>query len=155
MLPRLSHMQLRFSKAYARTGDPHYAAWVAGYSDPIKEGGRLKNNPAVQEHTRAQTQKFLFEKAGKLAVDKLVKLAGDENPAGIQFKAAQELARLANIAITDAAAEKPPSELTAGELGAMVDEMRHQLLQQREIAARALASLPKEILDGDVVDIFA
>lgn len=151
MVLGLTPMQKRFIRIHAQTGDHEFAAWKAGYANPIGSGNALMKNPEIVESSRALTQKFLFEKAGKLAVDKLVKLAGDENPSGIQFKAAQELAKLANIAISDQAAEKPASELTAGELGAMVEEMRGELERQRSIAARALATLPRAIIEHDSI----
>jgi len=148
-------MQQRFAKAHAQTGDPHYAAWKAGYADPINAGNHLKGNPAVQEATRAETQRFLFERAGALSVNVLAEVAGTKTyKVDARVRAAAELAKLANIAITDAAADKPPTELTAGELGSLVDEMRQQLEKQREIAAKALASLPSAIIDNEH-DVFA
>ena len=154
MLPRLSDMQLRFAKAHAKTGDPHYAAWVAGYSDPIQSGNRLQHHPLIQENIRAETQRFLFEKAGAVAVNVLYEVAIDKAYKGdTRVRAATELGKLANIAITDAAAEKPPAELTAGELGSLVVELQRELKKQRDLAAKALASLPTAIIDND--DVFA
>jgi phage terminase small subunit len=153
VLPRLSDMQRRFAKAHAQTGDPHYAAWKAGYADPISSGNQLKHNPAVQESIRADTQRFLFEKAGALSVNVLVEVAGDKSyKVDARVRAATELAKLANIAITDAAAEKPATELTAGELGSLVEEMRRELVRQREIAANALAALPTAIIEWSIFD---
>ena len=151
MLPRLSDMQLRFAKAHARTGDPIYAAWIAGYANPVNSGSTLKKNQAVMEHSRGLTQRFLFDKAGALAVEVLVELASPGKQDGIRFKAAAKLADMANIAITDLAAEKPPSELTAGELGALVEDMRNELHKQRELAAKALASLPTAIVEHESI----
>jgi phage terminase small subunit len=153
MEKRLTPMQMRFAKEHARTGDPHYAAWKAGYAHPIESGNALKHNMIVQDRIRAETQRFLFERAGALSTNVLVEVAADPNqPVGARVKAAAELAKLANIAITDAAREKPASELSAGELGALVEEMRHELVKQQAIVQNALTSLPTTVIDNDYFD---
>lgn len=155
VLPRLTSRQKRFIKVHARTGDAHYAAWEAGYADPLQTGNMMAKNPMIMDLSRAETQRYLFEKAGALSVHKLVEvLEKPDTPVGAIIKAASELAKLANIAISDADAEKPPDELSPGELSREVEKFRREFERQQKIAKAALARLPTAILEheNDVFD---
>jgi hypothetical protein len=139
-------MELSFAKAQAQTNNATFAAWQAGYSYPAIAGAKLARSPAIQDHVRQETQRFLFDHAGSIACQVLATIALDEKmPAGARVKSATELARLANIAISDDIAGKPEHELTASEL----DELRRKLESQRNAVESVLARMPSAAIDSD------
>jgi len=100
--------------------------------------------PSVQDAVRQETQAFLYEHAGAIACRVLADIALDvKMPAGARVKSAAELARLANIAISDNVAGKPEHELTAAEL----DALRRKLEAQRQAIESVLAATPRRAID--------
>jgi hypothetical protein len=69
-------------------------------------------------------------------------------PAGARVKSAVELAKLANIAITDEASGKADHEMTAQELG----ELRRKLEAQRQAVESVLISMPAHAIDASIFD---
>jgi hypothetical protein len=138
-------MELSFSRAYAKTNDATYSAWQAGYKHPAILGDKLMRSPAVREQARQEAQRFLYEQAGSIACQVLATIALDAKmPAGARVKSATELARLANIAISDELAGKPDHELTAKEL----DSLRRKLEAQRGAVESVLAQMPSAAIDA-------
>ena len=143
-------MELRFSKAQAQTHNPEFAAWYAGYANPLQKGSQLLRKPAVQDAVRQATQRFLYDDAGAIACKVLAEIALDTAmPAGARVKSASELARLANIAISDQQANKPDHEMTAAEL----DDMRRKLTAQRAAVESVLAALPAAAIDVETLEV--
>lgn len=155
-------MEKRFVEATAQTGDPTYGAWAAGYAQPKLAAWRMQKSERVQSALRAATQKFLLEEAGELSVRTIVACCSEEAPWNIRVKAASKLADLANIAVTDEEADKRPSELTAGELGSMVNLIRQQLAERRTLELTATpsaiddeANAEEDDETGEENDVFA
>ena len=142
---RLTPMEFSFAKAHARTRDATFAAWKAGYSAPAVAGVKLAKSEAIQDAVRQETQRFLYAEAGAIAVSVFAEIAIDAKmPAGARVKAAAELAKLANIAISDDMAGKPEHELTAAEL----DDLRRKLEAQRTAVESVLARVPRQAIEG-------
>lgn len=138
-------MELSFAKAHSRTNDATFAAWHAGFASPQIVGAKLVKMPAIQNAVRQETQRFLYEEAGGIAVSVLAGIALDPKmPAGARVKSASELAKLANIGISDELAGKPDHELTAVEL----DDMRRKLEAQRHAVQSVLDAIPRAAIDG-------
>lgn len=141
---KLTPKELSFAQAKARSGNSTFAAWQAGYVSPNIVGAKLMRSPAIQAAVRQETQRFLYEDAGSIACQVLASIALDERmPAGARVKSATELARLANIAISDDVAGKPEHELTAAEL----DDLRRKLEAQRQAVESVLAQVPRQAID--------
>ena len=142
---RLTPMELSFVKAESQTNNPLFAAWQAGFKFPSVAASKLMHNPEIKHAIRQETQRFLFEEAGALAVGVLAEIAVDKKqPVGARVKSATELAKLSNIGISDEIAGKPDHELTAVEL----DDMRRKLEAQRHAVQSVLDSIPKHAIDG-------
>jgi len=145
---RMTFMEQKFVKAQLRLGDPQAAAWRVGYQSPHSAASKLMHNPRIQQALRLETQRFLFEEAGGIAVAVLADIAIDPKmPAGARVKSATELAKLSNIAISDELAGKPDHEMTAMEL----DALRRRLEAQRQAVESVLASIPATAIDSDVL----
>ena len=142
---RFTRMELSFVESMAKHRDSTFAAYQAGYSFPVSAGSKLARQASIKEAVRQETQRYLYEEAGALAVSTLAEVSADKRfPVGARVKAATELAKLANIGVTDQQAGKPDSELTAAEL----DAMRRKLEVQRAALESVLTALPRQTIEA-------
>jgi|SRR6185295_11111676 len=148
---RLTPKESLFAKVQAKHHDATYAAYAAGYASPQVAGSNLIRKEAVQAAIRQETQRFLYEDAGAIGCSVLAEIALDKRmQANSRVRAATELAKLANIGISDELAAKPDHELTAAEL----DAMRRKLEAQREAVIGAIAQLPTAAIDASGPSVF-
>lgn len=146
---RLTPMELSFVKTMARTNDAKYAATEAGYKHAGTLGPRLAANPAIQEATFAQVQRFLKDQGAAIGVYTLAELAVDTAiPAGVRRAAASDLAKLSGIGVEDQANGKELHEMSAAELAANADKLE----RQRQAMLKALSDQAKPIVDASSID---
>lgn len=138
-------MEKTFAQTMARTGDAAYSATVAGYARPNQVGSVLAQREVVKEATRAETQRYLREDVGQIAVSILVSIGTDEKqPAGARVQAGKALAELSNIGLRDESSAKDPSEMDGNELHALIDKLNRQRdMLEHALAGKAIDVTPK------------
>lgn len=119
----LTVQQRAFTAAYARSGDPAYAATKAGYAHPDTYGHDLLKKPVVQASVREAQARRMVNDLLPLAVDLLEHVIKD--------KTAKTADRLrAGKIVTDygfgahAARDKAPEDMTPDELADRIAALR-------------------------------
>lgn len=143
---RLTPQELTFSRVMADTGDKHYAAAQAGYSNAKVQGSQLINKPAIQSQIVQYQAGRLVEEGLPAAIDCLIGLVkNDKAPAGARVQAAKVILDRSFGADGDAAG-KQPHEMTPDELQAAIDRLR------KEASERAKPVIDAETLEEGVFD---
>lgn len=147
---RFTGMEKDFVKAMARTNDAKYAATHAGYKHPGTVGPRLAAHPAIKEATFAEVQRFLRDQGAAIGVYTLAELAVDTTvPAGVRRAAAENLAKLSGVGVTEGQQGKEAHEMTAAELRDHADKLE----KQRDAFLKLIADQAKPIVEAEA-DVF-
>ena len=143
---KLTSLEKEFVKHMSRTNDMSYSVWKAGYKNaPAKMAYKLRRNQAIINATREETKRFLADHGGGIGIGVLVELALDvAQPGGIRRAAANDLAKLSGVAVTERESSKDISEMTGHELA----NYRAKLEQQREALDSALADRARPVIEG-------
>lgn len=133
---RVTPMQAKFARHFARTGDATYAATKAGYASPDTVGSKMVQNELVQRLTRAEQQRFAREEAGSIAIGVFVEVAlGKLFPANARVAAAKELRQMSGIGAVEGDDGRELHEMTGDELRREIARMQaHQDAMQRALA---------------------
>lgn len=146
---KVTPQQVEFAKAFALTGNATVAATVAGYSHPHVAGAKLRDKPQVVEVSRAETQRFLRNEAGQIAISILVEVGTDpKQPAGARVQAGKALAELSDIGLREEGGQKDPSEMDGNELHALLGKLD----RQRQALEHALADKAKPIVEASIFE---
>lgn len=142
---RLSQQELTYATNVAKTGDPTYAAKVAGYSQPYVAVHRLKERSIVNAEVKRQQEARLFNDLLPAAVGLLERVLADETETTRNRIQAAKIVLDRTLGAPGAAESKDIHEMTAGEL----EDYRRKLeAQLREFAQEAIDVTPAQ--DPDV-----
>lgn len=119
----LTRQEKVFAETIAGTGDKHYAAAKAGYSQPAVGAHRALARPIVHaEIARIQTDR-LFNELLPAAINCLAEIiASPKAPAGARVQAAK-LVMDRTLGGDDARQGKEPHEMTGEELANAIDQL--------------------------------
>lgn len=126
----MTHQEQVFADAYVATGDKHYAAEKAGYSDRRVGAHRSLAKPAVLAEIAAQQHARLFNEALPLAVGRLISIVQDaRSPAGAAVQAAK-LIFDRTLGQQGADGAKAAHEMTGEELQKAIDALRKEVAER-------------------------
>ena len=148
---RMTPKEREFVKHMVRTNDPVYAATKAGYSDPERSGYRNASNPALQEATKQQVERWLNTTGAALGVYVLTELAiSTAQPGSVRVRAASKLVDLAGVGVSEADAGKELHEMTGDELANHLAKLE----KQRQAIEHAMSDHAKPIIQHEKSDVF-
>lgn len=137
----LNNQERVFSEQVAVTGNPVYAAAIAGYRQPQPRASQNLAKPAIQAEIRAQQLARLHNDLLPLAMGTLeTALTDDKVPWGSKMVAVKITLDRVFTAGEDGA-QKDPATMTADEIAATLERLK------RELADRA-----KPIIDETPID---
>lgn len=139
---RMTPQERVFSEKMAATGDKHYSAYAAGYSQPAVGAHRALQRPAIQAEIARIQQERLFNELLPAAVNCLSEIiTSPKMPAGARVQAAK-LVFDRTLGADDARQGKEPHEMTGEELANAINTL------ERIAAERAK---PVQQLEGSAI----
>ena len=135
---KLTPKERAFSRVLADTQNVSYAAHKAGLKGKFA-GSEVLARPAVKAEVARIQQERLFSEALPLAVNTVVSILKSEtSPAGARVQAAK-LVFDRTLGTDEAGKQKEPHELTAEELQAKIDELKHLAAERARVVLEARA----------------
>ena len=143
---KLTAKEALFVGHMASTGDPRYAAKMAGYSQPAADGYKKANDPALAEATRRAQIKRLNNDLLPKSLDLLEHVLTDTKEATRNRLTAAQTVLKYSLGQSEGADAKEPHEMTPQELQDRIDSLR------RAMADKAKPVIEHEPEQGDVFE---
>lgn len=128
---RQTQQEAAFVEAYARSGDKHYAAQVAGYANVTVAASKLLSRAPILDAVATQVQSL--RESNVLAALGLINkvLNGESYPIAVRVQAARATLADYSKSAETSAAHKEPHEMTGAEIAGEIQRL------QAEAAERA------------------
>jgi len=138
---KLTPQEAQFAGYMGATGDPTYAAKMAGYSNPTIQGWQKAHNPTVMAAARKVQIARLNNDLLPKSLDLLERVLTDEKEATRNRLTAAQVVLKYSLGGKDGEQDKEPHEMTPQELQARIDTLR-----------RAMSDKAKPVIDADPIE---
>lgn len=139
-------MEKTFVDELAKTGDPTYAAWKAGSSNPVVIGQRMAAKPELKEAGIDAARRMLAEEGTLVAVGTLIEISGNEKyPANSRVSASDKILKYSGFASAEGT-EKDLAAMSGEELAREIARSRARGAALEHVAAER----SRPVIEGEL-----